>query len=133
MKQHFKSCIAASVVTVVLGSAGVIVGTGHADAARVPTVALTTSGNSNWQVTFDRGAPRPATGCRLRVGAHRETLPADVTTATVRGDTVRPGIYPVSVRCGALVSPTVHLFAPRNQPNDLWTMLSNSTTGIVGY
>ena len=117
----------------ILACAGLLLGAGQADAARVPTVAVTTSGQNDWQITFDRGAAKESTPCHVWVKGKKATPPEGVRTMLLKGSAVRPGIHPVHVRCGKLASPTVHLFAPRQQLNDLGTWLSNSTAGIIGY
>lgn len=108
-------------------------GAGPAGAARVPTVAVTTSGSADWQITFDAGRAPADASCAVRIGRRSAEAPAGVRTAVVRGSAVRPGSHPVSVRCGRSVSPVVWLHAPRSQVNDVATWLSNGTAGIVGY
>lgn len=117
----------------VLGVAASTAAAGVADAAPVPTVAVTTSGTADWQITFDRGHAPSSTRCVVAVGGRVTTPPAQVRTVVLAGKSVRPGAHPVRVRCGRSVSPTVFVHAPRNQINDVATWLSNSTAGIVGY
>jgi len=131
MKQRPIICIVALLATLLLTP--LACSPGRAQAATVPTVALTTSGNADWQITFDRGEARPGARCRVSVGNTGQTVPVRTTAVLIKGSTVRAGIYPVRVRCGTLVSPTVQLFAPRNQLNDLWTWLSNGSAGLMGY
>lgn len=109
---------------------GVVVGTGEAHAAATPTIAVTQSGNTDWQITFDRGAARTAS-CDVKVGG-KNLGHTQKTTLTLKGDQVRPGRHTVQVVCGHRASPQVWVYAPRNQINDIGTWFSSNTTGAFG-
>ncbi|WP_344785656.1 hypothetical protein [Gordonia caeni] len=120
-------------LVVAFGAGTTVLGVGEASAAPVPTVAVTTSGAADWQVTFDRGRAPSSARCVVAVGGRTTTPPEQVRTVVLPGRSVRAGAHPVRVRCGRSVSPTVWLHAPRNQVNDIGTWLSNGTAGIIGY
>ncbi len=130
---------------------GIGPGIGTADAAPMPTLAVTSSGDTDWQITYDRGSsakrttvcraylddrrldtpvPRPA---HAEAAAAPEATPPAITSLTLRGARVTPGAHRIHVRCGRSVSPTIWLIAPRNQIFDGLTWLSNGTAGVFGY
>lgn len=114
--------------------AGVLTaGPGEARAAAVPTLAVTASGNADWQLTYDRGWAAASTPCSVHFGKRSTTPPARVRTMVLRGTAVAPGLHPVHVRCGRSASPTIWILAPRNQLNDVVTWGSNATAGIFGH
>lgn len=117
----------------------------------MPTLAVTSAGDTDWQITYDRGsAAMRTTVCRVYLDDRRlatpvprpgraeaaaavDATPPAITSLTLRGDRVAPGAHRVHVRCGRSVSPTIWLIAPRNQIFDGVTWLSNGTAGIFGY
>ncbi|MFZ2511154.1 MAG: hypothetical protein WAW85_08715 [Gordonia sp. (in: high G+C Gram-positive bacteria)] len=135
--KHIGDFCNARLVGLLLGGAllagALTAGSGDAQAAAVPTLAVTASGNANWQITYDRGRAPDAARCSVRIGGRSTTPPAQVRTMVLRGATVTPGAHPVRVRCGRSESPTVWIVAPRNQLNDVVTWASNGTAGIFGY
>ncbi|MEZ5210788.1 hypothetical protein [Gordonia sp. (in: high G+C Gram-positive bacteria)] len=131
MKQLLVACII--VLVAALGAGGAGMGAGVASAATVPTLAVTTSGAADWQLTYDRGAAPSAARCVVRIGERVVTPPSSVRTMVVRGDAVRPGASPVRVRCGRSLSPRIWIHAPRSQVNDVATWLSNAGAGLLGH
>lgn len=113
-----------------LFSVGIVAGTGEAHAAPIPTLAVTPSGNSDWQLTFDRGTSRAET-CDVRAGSVRID-DTEEFTHTLRGGELAAGRHAVTVRCGDRVSPLLWIYAPRGQINDIGTWLSNTTAGALG-
>ena len=132
MKHVGVVCIVMLVVAV-LGTGASTLGVGAAAAAPVPTVAVTTSGAADWQITFDRGRAPSTARCVVAVAGRAAEPPAQARTVVLPGRSIRAGVHPVRVRCGRSVSPTVWLHAPRNQVNDIATWLSNGTAGIIGH
>lgn len=119
-------------VAITAAMAGVM-GVGPASAAAVPTLAVTAAGTADWTITYDTGTG-PHTDGRCTVVVDSRTLVRDGTerTLTLPGSAVRPGRHPVRVRCGAATSPTLWIYAPRGQINDLGTWASNTTAGVLG-
>ncbi|WP_059035859.1 hypothetical protein [Gordonia desulfuricans] len=127
--------ITALTCTVAVTSAitGAVAGTGPAGAAAIPTLAVAQSGTTDWQLTYSPGsAPRSAPDCTVTLGSKVLARHTATRTLTVRGNTVRPGRYPVRVRCGTGWSPVIWLYAPRGQINDIGTWASNTTAGSLG-
>lgn len=109
------------------------VGPGEARAAAVPTLAVAAAGNSDWQLTYDRGRVPRSACCSVQIGRRSTTLPDHVRTMVLRGAGVAPGMHPVRVRCGRSASPAIWIAAPRNQFNDVVTWTSNGTAGVFGH
>lgn len=121
---------AATVLAVTAVGVGTTIGAADARAVVGPRIAVSISGNTDWQVTFDKGDAR-SERCKLFVG--NKVVPISTGgTATVSGVAVKAGRHPVVLRCGRQSSPTLWLYAPRGQINDIATWASNTTAGILG-
>ncbi len=116
---------------VLIAGAGVWVGTTEASAAPMPTVAVAASGNTDWAVAFDTGRAR-TDRCDVFLDDRVALADTAARTATIDGSAVVPGRHPVRVRCGRVTSPTIWLYAPRNQLNDVATWASNTSAGALG-
>ena len=121
------------VITLIAAATASLVGTAPAEAAAVPTLAVAASGTTNWELTYLPGARAGAKAeCTISVGSHRVLTKSTARTATLKGKDVRPGRFPVRVRCGRSVSPTLWIYSQRGQINDIGTWASNLSAGVLG-
>ncbi|MDL9937588.1 hypothetical protein QSJ18_12600 [Gordonia sp. ABSL1-1] len=126
--------LAAGILTVGIGGIGIgsTVGAGDAEAVVGPRIAVAADGVTNWQITYDKGDAR-RTDCTLFVAGKRVVKDSASGSVTLPGAAVTAGRHAVQMRCGAQVSPTLWLYAPRGQINDIATWGSNFTAGILGF
>lgn len=119
--------------TVAVGAVAAVttLGAAHAHAVVGPKVAVAASGTSNWQLTYQHGDALDSS-CVIHVGKTLAITGPGRGTTTIAGSDLRPGRYPVQVRCGSQSSPTIWIYAPRGQINDLGTWASNTTAGVLG-